>query len=137
MVRIMAQGMFDILHPGHIHYLRESAEYGDELYVVVAADERAQNRNQVMGEEDRRTMVEALEMVDKAVIGDANAMFSVVQDIKPDVITLGYDQTIDEPELRELLSGYGMDDIEILRIDAYDGPVKSSGQLKAKLADCQ
>jgi FAD synthetase len=38
MVRILATGTFDILHPGHLRYLSEAKELGDELYVIVARD---------------------------------------------------------------------------------------------------
>nr|EGQ39935.1 MAG: cytidylyltransferase [Candidatus Nanosalinarum sp. J07AB56] len=44
MTRVMAQGTFDILHPGHVHYLEEAAEHGDTLVVVVARDSRVQER---------------------------------------------------------------------------------------------
>ncbi|HTD81915.1 MAG TPA: adenylyltransferase/cytidyltransferase family protein, partial [Thermoplasmata archaeon] len=41
MVRVMATGVFDLLHPGHVAFLREAKALGDELVVVVARDSTA------------------------------------------------------------------------------------------------
>lgn len=103
MTRIMAQGTFDVLHPGHLHYLKQSAELGDELIVVVARDSRVNERKDLaFSEEERVEMLNALEVVDKAELGSEGDIYSKVKEIDPDVITLGHDQNHDEEEVREM-----------------------------------
>lgn len=134
MTRVMAQGTFDLLHPGHIHYLCESAALGDELYVVIARDSRMEEKKDlVMDEDNRRTVVDALEMVDKAVLGSEESIFDSVERIKPEVITLGYDQPFDPEKLEADLAEHGFDDIRVVRIDEYDGETTSSSQIKARI----
>ncbi len=134
MTRVMAQGTFDLVHPGHIHYLEESAALGDELYVVIARDSRMnKEKNLVMDEEDRRTVIDALETVDEAVLGSEDSIFDSVKRIQPDIITLGYDQPFDPDDLTETLDDHGFPDIEVVRIDAYNGETTSSSDLKQRI----
>lgn len=134
MTRVMAQGTFDLLHPGHIHYLQESAALGDELYVVISRDERlAGEKEVVMEEEARRTVVDALGMVDGAVLGSEDSIFDSVERIAPDVITLGYDQGFDADELAETLAAEGFAAVDVVRIGEYDGSVTSSSELRDRL----
>ncbi|MDY6776662.1 MAG: adenylyltransferase/cytidyltransferase family protein, partial [Candidatus Nanohaloarchaea archaeon] len=134
MTRVMAQGVFDILHPGHLHYLRESAELGDELHVVIARDSRvAERKDLAMDEDSRREMVDALEMVDEAVLGSEESIFDTVEEVRPDVITLGYDQHHDEEELEEKLEEHGFGDVEVVRIGRYEGEIESSSEIREKL----
>ena len=136
MVRVMAQGTFDILHPGHVHYLEASAAHGDELVVVIARDARVRTRKDLfMDEESRRRVVEALGCVDRAVLGSEGDLFDSVGELGPDVITLGYDQSFDPAELESDLAEAGFPDVEVVRIGP--GPedvVRSSSDVKARLA---
>ncbi|MDY6769039.1 MAG: adenylyltransferase/cytidyltransferase family protein [Candidatus Nanohaloarchaea archaeon] len=134
-MRVMAQGMFDVLHPGHIYYLQESAELGDELVVVVGRDSTAHNQPLLMGEETRLELVEALEMVDEARLGAEDDMFAEVAALDPDIITIGHDQPFDEDELVTMLAGRGLEDVEVVRIGRYEGPVDSSSQIRARIAE--
>ena len=102
MKRVMAQGVFDILHPGHIYYLSESAKLGEELHVVIARDSRMKDRKNIfMGENERREIVEAMEVVNSAILGSKGSLFDSVKKIEPDIITLGYDQEFDINLLEE------------------------------------
>ena len=132
MVRVMAQGKFDIVHPGHVHYLTESAALGDELFVVVARDDRVSERSDLyMDEESRRAVVAALEIVDEAVLGSEGSVFDSVERIQPDVITLGFDQVWDEEELADQLAEHGFDDVEVVRVGpAKDTNITSSSQVR-------
>lgn len=132
MVRVMAQGKFDILHPGHVHYLRESAALGDELYVVVARDSRLADRTDLyMDEESRRIVIEALEMVDVAVLGSEESVYDSVERIQPDVITLGHDQQWDADALRADLAEHGFPDVEVVEIGPWEGDgVQSSSTVR-------
>lgn len=137
MRRVMAQGTFDVIHPGHLHYLRESAALGDELVVIIARDDRVRERKDLlMDEESRRVVVEGLEMVDQAVLGSEGSIFDSVERFEPDVITLGHDQQFDIDELEADLTEAGFPDIEVVRIGPYSGAgVDSSSDVKATLKD--
>lgn len=90
----MASGVFDLIHIGHVHYLEEAKSYGDELVVVIACDETVRNykHEPIMPAEDRRRIVEALKPVDIAVVGHEDDMLKIVEELKPNIIALGYDQ---------------------------------------------
>ncbi|PSH01883.1 MAG: FAD synthase [Nanohaloarchaea archaeon SW_10_44_10] len=118
MKTVMAQGTFDILHPGHIHYLNESSRMGDELVVVIARDSRIEKRKDlVFSEDERKEMVEALESVDRAILGSETDIYDTVRDVDPDVITLGYDQKHDRDKVRELAEDTVGHEVEVLRIE--------------------
>lgn len=112
MKTVMAQGTFDVLHPGHIHYLEKSAELGDMLVVVVARDSRVSDRKElVFDEEERRQILEALEAVDEAILGSEGDIYSAVEEVDPDVITLGYDQDHEEQKVKQMAedaTGHGV-----------------------------
>ncbi|MFB6265571.1 MAG: adenylyltransferase/cytidyltransferase family protein [Candidatus Nanohaloarchaea archaeon] len=136
MTRVMAQGTFDLIHPGHLHYLRESRKLGDELYVVIARDSRVRGEKElVMPEEARREVVDALEMVDEAMLGSEDSIFDSVERIQPDIITLGYDQDHDVEELERRLAGQGFDRVEVHRIEEYTGKVASSTELRRNASE--
>jgi len=120
MVRVMATGVFDIIHLGHIYYLQEAKKYGDELIVVVANDETVRKRKHepIMLAEERRKIVESLKPVDRAVIGYADDYLRIVEEIKPDIIALGYDQHFEG--LEEELNKRGIK-ARIVRCGKYEG----------------
>ncbi len=96
---VLAGGVFDIIHPGHIHTLNAAKRLGDVLVVVVATDDTAQKmkkRLPLHTQEQRRTLVESLRMVDLCVVGYRGDMFKTVGTIKPDIVALGYDQVHQE-----------------------------------------
>ena len=122
MKKVMAQGTFDVLHPGHLHYFVKSAELGDELVVVIARDSRVEDRKQLhFSEEERKEMVQGLEVVDEAVLGSEGDIYSTVRRIDPDVITLGYDQSHDEEDVREMAEEATGHSVEVERIDEKEG----------------
>jgi FAD synthetase len=94
----MTTGVFDLLHPGHLAMLQEARKLGDELVVVLARDESAarEKHRPIQHEEQRRQMVEALKPVDRAVLGHLGDYYRIVEELRPDVIALGYDQPYDE-----------------------------------------
>jgi FAD synthetase len=127
MMTVMAQGTFDVLHPGHLHYLKESRELGDKLVVVVSRDSRAsQGRELYFSEEERREMLESLEVVDRAVLGVEGDIYETVEEIDPDVITLGHDQDHSEEEVRTLAEEATGHKVEIKRISRSDKNYSSS-----------
>jgi cytidyltransferase-like protein len=90
---VLAGGVFDILHIGHIVTLAEAKKHGDVLVVAIARDDhiRKKGREPVHGLEYRKMMVEALKPVDLAIGGFDNPE-RMVELVGPDVIVYGYDQ---------------------------------------------
>ncbi len=91
----MAFGTFDLFHQGHRYYLEQAKKYGDELIVVIARDE---NVKKIKGflpknrENERKKAVEDSGIATSIVLGDKQNMLKVIEEYKPDVICLGYDQ---------------------------------------------
>ena len=113
----MASGVFDIIHPGHISYLKQAKAMGDELVVVVACDETVRRRKHepITPDYMRAKIVNELKPVDRAVVGGNGDMFSTVREIDPDVIVLGFDQSFDEKELERKLAENGLKNIKVKR----------------------
>jgi FAD synthetase len=121
MKRIVATGTFDILHPGHVYYLEQSKELGDELHVIVARDVNVQHKpSPVVPENQRLRMIQSLAVVDEARLGDKTDIFLPIKAIDPDIITLGYNQHFDEKLLAEKLREQGIR-AEVVRVGAYEG----------------
>ncbi len=120
MVRVMASGVFDILHPGHVLFLQEAKKLGDELVVVVARDSTVMKfkHKPIMPEHVRRFLVESLKPVDMAVLGHEDDMYKTVEEIKPDIIVLGYDQRFSEEEIEEECRKRGLK-VKVVRLKKY------------------
>lgn len=118
MTRVMASGVFDIIHTGHISYLEQARSHGDELVVVVACDNtvRRKKHEPVTPEGMRVRIVESLKPVDRAVLGKDGDIFETVREIDPDVIVLGYDQRFDEAKLLKDLDDSGLTGIKVCRV---------------------
>jgi cytidyltransferase-like protein len=127
MKAVMAQGVFDLLHPGHLHYLRESREKGDRLVVVIARDSRIE-KDLYFDEAERKEMIEALEVVDEALLGSEESIYDTVKKVNPDVITLGYDQPFDEEEVAEMAEEALGEKVEVTRIG--EKPEYSSSSIR-------
>jgi FAD synthetase len=107
---VVAQGTFDLLHPGHVHYLSDAAAMGTELHVIIARRENVTHKDPpILSNEQRRDMVAALEVVDEARIGHPEDIFVPIRDIEPDVIALGYDQHHKEKSIASALDEQGID----------------------------
>ncbi len=110
MRRVVAQGTFDILHPGHVYYLEEASEMGDELHVIVARSVNVTHKEKpIIPDRQRVEMVEALAAVDEAHLGNPEDIFVPVERIEPDVIVLGHDQHHEEDAIQEELDARGID----------------------------
>ncbi|MDD4307197.1 MAG: FAD synthase [Thermoplasmata archaeon] len=136
MVRVMASGVFDILHPGHLHFLEEARKLGDELYVVVATDNTVRKRKHepITPQDMRLKMIAALRTVDQAVLGHDGDMFRIVEEIKPDIIALGFDQAYAEEELQGELAKRGLN-IKIIRMPQLDHDLTGSRKIMQKVIE--
>jgi cytidyltransferase-like protein len=122
---VLAGGVYDILHLGHLAVLAEAKTYGDLLVVVVATDvtvETLKGRRPVFPEEDRRALVESLKPVDAAILGyeDVGMGYEqVIDEVKPNIIALGYDQDSVARTVIELVEKKRRD-IRIVRLSKFD-----------------
>jgi FAD synthetase len=122
MVKVMATGTFDLLHMGHIYYLKEAKKLGDTLVVVVATDAtvRKLKHNPITPQEIRVSLIKELKMVDEAYIGHEGDMYAIVEEIKPDIIALGFDQIHDETTIKKELKKRNLK-AEVVRLPRYQG----------------
>ncbi len=96
---VLAGGVFDIIHPGHIHTLNSAKKLGDVLVVVIATDktaEKMKKRKPLHTQDQRKMLVDALSTVNLSVIGHEGDIFKTVDLIRPEIIALGYDQVHQE-----------------------------------------
>ena len=139
MTRVVAQGTFDIIHPGHVHYLGEAAAMGDELHVIVARRENVTHKDPpILPNRQRRDVVGALEMVDEAHVGHESDIFVPIEEIRPDVIALGFDQHHDVEAIEAELAERGIDcSVERAtgRSPRYDGEILSTGEIIDRVLD--
>ena len=101
---VLAGGVFDIIHPGHIHTLNAAKELGDVLVVVIATDktaEKMKKRLPLHKQDQRKMLVDSLSVVDLSVVGHEGDIFKTVDFIRPQIIALGYDQVHQEKFILE------------------------------------
>ena len=135
MIKVMATGVFDIIHLGHLHYLMESRKLGDELIVVVARDSTAvrNGKQPIFDENTRLAIVSQLKPVDNAILGHEGDMFQTVLEVRPDIITLGYDQKFDANAIEKRCRQMGLS-TSVVRISGFDHALmKSSSEIRRRL----
>jgi FAD synthetase len=135
MIKVMASGVFDILHPGHISYLTQAKAMGDHLTVVVANDStvRRIKHEPVTPQEMRALIVGALKPVDEVVVGGDGDMFDTVSKIRPDVIVLGFDQDFDEQKLLAQLEERGLTGIRLARATESADDLNATRRILSKI----
>jgi len=126
---VLAGGVFDIIHPGHIYTLNEAKKLGDVLVVVVATDNTAvkmKKRMPLHAQEQRQELVNSLSMVDLCMIGQENDIFKTVNRVRPQIIALGYDQVHQEKFITE-----GCKKIELdAKVARLQSPIPESSSSK-------
>ena len=139
MTRVMAVGIFDLLHAGHLHYVEQAKSLGEELVVVIAHDEtvRKQKHEPVTGQDLRRRMVEGLKPVDKAIIGNPPGVpiFEILKQINPDLIALGYDQKHSIDAIRKGLDKHGFEHVEVTRVEGLSDDLDGTRKIIARILD--
>ncbi len=139
---VLASGVFDLLHLGHVKFLEEAKKAGGknaELLVIVARDstvQRMKGRRPIMPENQRRALVESLRVVDEAVLGlEDFDIGDVIQRVKPDVIALGYDQADMESQVREYVNKHGLR-LKIVHLGKFEkDELSSSSKIREKIVE--
>ena len=108
---VFTNGVFDVLHPGHVRYLAEARRQGDALIVAVNSD-RSVRANKGPGrpvhpEGERAEVVTALAAVDAAVIFDEDTPHDIISAIQPDVLVKGADWPADQIVGRDIVEARG------------------------------
>jgi rfaE bifunctional protein nucleotidyltransferase chain/domain len=92
---VFTNGVFDLLHPGHVRYLREARRLGDALIVGVNSDYSVRANKgpdrPLTPEAERAEILVALECVDAAVIFDEDTPYDLISTLQPDVLVKGAD----------------------------------------------
>lgn len=134
MTTVLAFGTFDLLHPGHISYLTQAKALGERLVVVVATDSnvvKIKGKPPVNDQEHRKELVEALKIVDEAMVGFEDDMIKSVEKVKPDVVALGYDQGMSEEKLGKIFRERGIN-TKIVRMKPYKPELYKSTKIREK-----
>jgi len=117
---VLAGGVFDIIHPGHIHTLNAAKALGGILVVAIATDKTAKKmkkRSPLHNQELRCELVSSLSMVDKAIVGHEDDIFQTVKEVKPNIIVLGYDQVHQEKFISDGCKRINLN-VEIVRLES-------------------
>ncbi len=125
---VLAGGVFDIIHPGHIHTLNAARDLGDVLIVVIATDkttEKMKKRLPLHNQEQRKMLVDSLSVVDLSIVGHEGDIFKTVDLIRPQVIALGYDQIHQEKSITEGCKKINLD-VTVARLQSPIPEVSSS-----------
>ena len=139
---VLTSGAFDLIHYGHIRLLEEAKRLGGpdaRLVVIIARDEtirRLKGKRPTFPEDQRRALIEAMEVVDEALLGYEDLdMATVIEKVKPDIIAVGYDQDDIEQMARRIVEERGLD-IEVHRLDKFvKEDLDSSSKIKRKIVE--
>ncbi len=139
---VLASGVFDLLHLGHVRFLEEAKKSGGEkakLVVIVARDttvEKTKGRKPIMSEDQRCALVKSLKVVDDVVLGyERFHIGEVIEKTKPDIIALGYDQSGMEDEVKTYIEANCLP-IVVVRIGKFgENALDSSSKIRQKIID--
>jgi D-beta-D-heptose 7-phosphate kinase/D-beta-D-heptose 1-phosphate adenosyltransferase len=119
---VFTNGVFDLIHPGHVRYLREARALGDALIVGVNADESVRrNKGEsrpVIGEDERAEFIAALTCVDAVTVFGEDTPAEVIRSIQPDVLVKGADWAADQIVGRDTVEARGG---KVVRVAVEEG----------------
>jgi len=140
---VLASGVFDLLHLGHVKFLEEAKHAGGEnakLIVIIARDntvERIKGKKPIISENQRRALVESLRIVDMAILGfETLDINQVVAKIQPNIIALGYDQKQMLHDVEAYLKTPDNLPVKIVKIGKIEADtLDSSSKIKQKIIE--
>ena len=108
---VFTNGVFDLLHPGHVRYLRQARALGDALIVGINSDRSVRAikgpSRPITPEDERAELIAALVCVDAAVIFDEDTPWQLIAALQPDVLVKGADWAADEIVGRDIVEARG------------------------------
>ena len=135
-MKVVATGVFDLIHIGHAHFLNAAKENGNHLTVIVANDAtvRKMKGEPILSDKRRAEVVLQLKPVNEVVIGRTGDMLDIiVEEIKPDVIALGFDQRLfTRKELEDKLLERGLK-VKVVRLDEMEQDLAGSRKIISKI----
>jgi rfaE bifunctional protein nucleotidyltransferase chain/domain len=108
---VFTNGVFDLLHPGHIRYLRDARAFGDALIVGVNSD-RSVRANKgparpITPEDERAELIASLRSVDAVTLFDEETPYALITAVQPDVLVKGADWSPDNIVGRDVVEARG------------------------------
>lgn len=142
MKTVLAAGVFDLLHYGHIRYLEEAKKAGGQdarLVVIVARDEtvrRLKGHPPIIPEDQRRAVIEALKVVDEALLGHEEMdLIQVIEQVKPDIVVMGHDQQGIKTQVEKVNKVLNAD-IEIVQLKQFgEDDLNSTSKIKRRIVE--
>ena len=139
---VLAAGVFDLLHYGHIRYLEEAKKTGgpdSRLVVIVARDEtvrRQKESDPIIPEDQRRAVIEALKVVDEALLGFEDLdLDRVLQQVEPDIVVVGHDQVAIKNQVEKINKAREMQ-IRIIQVSQFgEDALNSSSKIKSRIVE--
>ena len=136
MKTVLVFGTFDFLHIGHIHMLQAAKKKGDKLVVAIARDivvKKIKGKYPIHDERERKSLLVELRCIDTVIFGDKTlSTYKVLQQVKPDIIAVGYDQTRFELDMRAYIQKKGLK-IRVIQLQAYKPESRKSSKIKNAL----
>jgi len=134
-IRVIATGTFDVVHAGHQFLLREAKKLGNWLGVIIARDEtveKIKGARPMHNEVTRKCDIEQLGIADTVVIGNSGDKYKIIEELRPDIIAIGYDQRSFTNNLTEELRQRGIF-VQVVRIAAFQPETYKSSKIKKVL----
>ncbi|MGA1871814.1 MAG: bifunctional D-glycero-beta-D-manno-heptose-7-phosphate kinase/D-glycero-beta-D-manno-heptose 1-phosphate adenylyltransferase HldE [bacterium] len=108
---VFTNGCFDLLHPGHIHLLKQAKDLGDRLIVGLNSDDSIKrlkgSKRPILNENDRASILSSLSFVDLIIIFEDDTPLKLIKALKPDILVKGTDYSLNEVVGREIVESYG------------------------------
>jgi FAD synthetase len=131
-MKVMVFGTFDILHFGHIRLFEQAKKYGSSLTVVVGRDAnvlRVKGHKPFHSEKERVGLLRHVDIIDEVLLGHKNDVYRIINEVRPDIIALGYDQKIFVDKLGAKIKEYGLN-IKIVRLRPFRNTTHKSSKIR-------
>lgn len=120
---VFTNGVFDILHPGHVRYLQDARKLGDKLVVGINSDRSVREikgpARPINSESERAELLRALTCVDEVIVFDEPTPHELIARVQPDVLVKGADWAADEIVGRDIVEAKGGRVVRIAIAEGY------------------